>query len=327
MRYSASTTTSASARPALEVAALVVASAPGEALPALDRLVGVEERLEHLPLDLERARAAARACGEACRRRRPRRARPRTRLAREDVARRRARWRRARRAPRAPPSRSRLAHARVRVRARSTAAWSMPGSWTSAVYAASPRARACPSTRAAGRADDLQRPCGPLVERVLLDDDPLLLVRGLRPPSRCGSAAPRGDRLLDLRVRAAAAEVAAHARGGSRSRRRLGRLAHERGRRDDLAGRAEAALERVRRTNASTSGWSRRPSIVVTSRSPTAWASVMHESTGAPSRRTVQAPQWPSPQAIFVPVRPRSSRSASASVRPTGAVDRVACRR
>src|SRR4029453_16344472 len=34
------------------------------------------------------------------------------------------------------------------------------------------------------------------------------------------------------------------------------------------------------RTNASTSGWSRRPSIVVTSRRSTRWASVMHESTG-----------------------------------------------
>src|SRR4029453_9886255 len=72
------------------------------------------------------------------------------------------------------------------------------------------------------------------------------------------------------------------------------------------------------RTNASTSGWSRRPSIVVTSRSPTVWTSVMHESTGTPSSCTVQAPQWPSLQATFVPVRPRSSRSVSARVRPTG---------
>ena len=72
------------------------------------------------------------------------------------------------------------------------------------------------------------------------------------------------------------------------------------------------------RTNASTSAWSRRPSIVVTSRAPTAWVSVMHESAGVPSRRTVHAPQWPSPQAIFVPVSPRSSRSVSASVFRTG---------
>src|SRR5438552_18964944 len=43
----------------------------------------------------------------------------------------------------------------------------------------------------------------------------------------------------------------------------------------------------------------------------------MQESTGVPSSNTVQAPQWPSPHAIFVPVRPTSSRSVSASVRPT----------
>ena len=72
------------------------------------------------------------------------------------------------------------------------------------------------------------------------------------------------------------------------------------------------------RTNASTSGWSRSPSIVVTSRLPTVWASVMHESAGVPSSRTVHAPQCPSPQAIFVPVSPRSSRSVSASVFRTG---------
>src|SRR6478735_5259356 len=73
------------------------------------------------------------------------------------------------------------------------------------------------------------------------------------------------------------------------------------------------------RTNAWTSGWSRSPSIVVTSRSPTVWTSVMQESVGTPSSCTVQAPQWPSPQAILVPVKPRSSRSTCASDRPTGA--------
>jgi hypothetical protein len=44
-------------------------------------------------------------------------------------------------------------------------------------------------------------------------------------------------------------------------------------------------------TNASINGWSRRPSIVVTSRPSTVWTSVMHESIGTPSMRTVQAPQ------------------------------------
>src|SRR5690349_6317213 len=59
--------------------------------------------------------------------------------------------------------------------------------------------------------------------------------------------------------------------------------------------------------------------MVVTSRSPTVWTSVMHESTGTPSSWTVHAPQCPSPQATFVPVSPSGSRSVSASVWPTGA--------
>src|SRR5207248_7543120 len=46
--------------------------------------------------------------------------------------------------------------------------------------------------------------------------------------------------------------------------------------------------------------------------------SVMHERVGTPSRSTVHAPQWPSPQATFVPVSPRSSRRTYASGRSTG---------
>src|SRR5213593_2714940 len=45
----------------------------------------------------------------------------------------------------------------------------------------------------------------------------------------------------------------------------------------------------------------------------------MHESVGVPSTRTVQAPQWPSPHATFVPVRPSSSLRTAARERPTGA--------
>ena len=58
MRYSASTTTSASASP-LDVAALV---GPRLALEraALDRLVRVEQRLEHLPLDVDQRERGAR---------------------------------------------------------------------------------------------------------------------------------------------------------------------------------------------------------------------------------------------------------------------------
>src|SRR5262249_61395827 len=58
--------------------------------------------------------------------------------------------------------------------------------------------------------------------------------------------------------------------------------------------------------------------MVVTSAPFSACTSVMHESVGLPSTRTVQAPQCPSPQATFVPVSESSSRSASASVVPTG---------
>src|SRR3954454_10218112 len=72
------------------------------------------------------------------------------------------------------------------------------------------------------------------------------------------------------------------------------------------------------RTKASISGCSRSPSIVVTSPC-TECASVMHESVGTPSIWTVHAPQWPSLHAIFVPVRPSSSRRSCASETPTRA--------
>ena len=44
----------------------------------------------------------------------------------------------------------------------------------------------------------------------------------------------------------------------------------------------------------------------------------MHESTGTPSTWTVQMPHSASWQPILVPVRPRSSRRTSASVRDSG---------
>src|SRR5436190_4561717 len=72
------------------------------------------------------------------------------------------------------------------------------------------------------------------------------------------------------------------------------------------------------RTNAATSGWSRRPSIVVTS-PRTACASVMHDSVGTPSTCTVHAPQCPSLHAVYAPVRPSRSRSSVARLVPTGA--------
>src|SRR5205085_1267738 len=65
-----------------------------------------------------------------------------------------------------------------------------------------------------------------------------------RPPSRCGSALPTENRLLDLRICAAAADVSGH-RVTDLLASRLGVRRDERGCRDDLAGRAEAALDGV----------------------------------------------------------------------------------
>ena len=80
-------------------------------------------------------------------------------------------------------------------------------------------------------------------------------------------------------------------------------------RRSGRACRTRTGRRRRGRTRA-TSGWARSPSIVVTSRPASRWASVMQASAGAPSTSTVQAPQWPSLQATFVPVSPISSRSS-----------------
>src|SRR3954470_4299117 len=62
------------------------------------------------------------------------------------------------------------------------------------------------------------------------------------------------------------------------------------------------------------------PSTVVTD-APSTWtASTRQERTGAPSTSTVQAPQTPCSQPTWVPVSPRSCRSASDSSRRTGTV-------
>ena len=70
----------------------------------------------------------------------------------------------------------------------------------------------------------------------------------------------------------------------------------------------KASCSGVRRPSAAS------PSIVVIGLPAASCASVRHEQTVLPSRRTVQAPQAPRPQTTFVPVRPIRSRSASASV-------------
>src|SRR5436189_3089656 len=169
-----------------------------------------------------------------------------------------------------------------------------------------------------GPADDAPRSRRPLLEYVFLDDDPLLGVAaldfffGADQPRHASTAssifgyAPQRHRLPDIAC-LTSSEV------GS------GRASTSAAAETIWPGVQKPHWRASARTNASTSGCSARPSIVVTSRSPTVWTSVMQESTGTPSSWTVQAPQCPSPQAIFVPVRPRSSRKTCASDRPTGA--------
>ena len=216
---------------------------------------------------------------------------------------RRGRSRHARRGEASAGARSIRATARAACGERSTAVCSIPGSRRSAVYTASPRARSRPSMRGAGAADDLAR----ALRATARARPPRRRARpprsGPRPLSRCGSVSPRADRLLDLGVRAAAAEVAGHARAGSPRVVGAGVDSDERDRAHDLARRAEAALHRVGAHER------RRPSggrAGLRSSSPrassTRWASVMHESVGSPSTSTVHAPQCPSPQATFVPV-------------------------
>ena len=96
------------------------------------------------------------------------------------------------------------------------------------------------------------------------------------------------------------------------SRRRPGCRSEERARRDHLPRRAEAALEGVLRDEGVLQGSRRRrasPSIVVTGRPSAAPTGIRQETTGTPSSRTAHAPQAPSPQPSFAPVRARSSRS------------------
>src|SRR3954463_10120306 len=166
-------------------------------------------------------------------------------------------------------------------------------------------------------ADDPARPRGPLLEDVFLDDDPLLgvpaldLFFGTDQPRHASTAssifgyAPQRHRLPDIAC-LTSSEV------GS------GRASTSAAAETICPGVQKPHWSASARTKESTSGCSARPSIVVTSRSPTVWTSVMQESTGTPSSCTVQAPQCPSPHATLVPVSVRSSRRVSASVRPTG---------
>src|SRR5262249_49594310 len=65
------------------------------------------------------------------------------------------------------------------------------------------------------------------------------------------------------------------------------------------------------------------PSMVVTSLPATSAIWTWHERTASPSTRTVQAPQWLSPQPYLVPVSSSSVRNAHRSVAPPAAGSRT----
>src|SRR5262245_62030474 len=125
------------------------------------------------------------------------------------------------------------------------------------------------------------------------------------------------DRRHDVRIGAAAADVAAHELAD------LGvaadaALRDEADGRHDLARGAVAALEGVVVDEGLLHGMSSlpfaRPSIVVISRPATMTASVRQALWRRPSTSTVQAPQAPMSQPFLVPVRSRRSRRRSSRV-------------
>ena len=141
-----------------------------------------------------------------------------------------------------------------------------------------------------------------------------LAPRAARPPrcagSRCSGTgcptAPRGPR----------ASVGC----GCSSRKAVMRHQDARACSSRTAGRGvrEGLLQRID----SSPGAGARPSTVVISCPSACTANIRHERTGAPSRRTVQAPQTPCSQPTCVPVRPSSWRRKSDSSR-RGSTSRV----
>jgi hypothetical protein len=272
---------------ALEVAALVRLDVGDERL-LLDRLVGVEQRLERLPLDIQRGQSGL-GLPERLRRH------SRNRLA--DVA--------------------GLLFQHVELAGAENGAYatrSARGRQVDTCYTRA-RERAAQHRRvqharqldvggvqhlAAGAVETVdarhllpdrrERPFRPLVERVLLDDDPDVLVAAF-------------DFLFGL-DQSCQVEMASSIFGYVPQRHRFPDMAWRISSWDGVGFAAtSAAAETIWpgvqkphctasvRTKACTSGWSRRPSIVVTSRPSTVCTSVMHESVGTPSTITVQAPQ------------------------------------
>ena len=161
---------------ALDVAALVIARVGDEGL-LRERLLGVEQRLEHLPLDVNRLDCGARLRDRVCRDRRDRLALvvrlvgQRLEVARPDHS------------PDARHRHSRLevepGHACTRVRRAEHGCVQHSGQ-PQVLRVAGLAARAGQTVDPGRRAADrLQRPLRPLFEDVLLDDDPLLGVAAL----------------------------------------------------------------------------------------------------------------------------------------------------
>ena len=144
----------------------------------------------------------------------------------------------------------------------------------------------------------------------------------------CGLAvhqrpAPAGDRLDDVVVAGAAAEIALEPLADLLLGEAVGMLLHEVDGAHHHARRAEAALqgvmfaEGISCIGCSVPSASARPSIVVTCAPSACSASMVQDLTTSPSTCTTQAPHWLVSQPTWVPVRRSFSRSSStSSVRP-----------
>ena len=158
---------------------------------------------------------------------------------------------------------------------------------------------------------------------------PLVGTATLSPALTAHRRGDERDGIDDLRVARAAAQVAGDRLADgvlvrAASGIEIGARRHQHPRRADAAlgaaGLEERLLQRVEGASVESPparGLRRsRISAVGTWQTGT-----RHESTGAPSTRTVHAPHSPSPQPSFVPVSARSSRRTSRSRRMPGHVD------
>src|SRR6266478_8811373 len=146
-------------------------------------------------------------------------------------------------------------------------------------FAAYPLRRVLPHGRPA---DDGLRPRGPLLQRILLDDEPHLLEaaldlllgadqsRHVRIASSIRGYVPQRQMLPAMWCRISSTVGSGFAPTSAAAE-------------TTCPGVQKPHCTASARTKASTSGWSRSPSIVVTSRPSTVWTSVMQERVGTPS--------------------------------------------